>query len=83
MPQPLKICLLTAAWYGAFSALLIFAVAPWLHSGAGYALQDGVTLPMYQRNALVSAAIGYVLLCGVLIWSDANRRNSDANAPER
>ncbi|MBC8139874.1 MAG: hypothetical protein H7Y38_00375 [Armatimonadetes bacterium] len=83
MPPPLKISLLTAFWYGALSALLIFVVAPWLHAGAGYAFRDGVTLPIYQRNALVSAVIGYVLLCGVLIWGDASRRNSAANAPGR
>ncbi len=78
MPQQLKIFLLTALWYGVLSALLIFVVAPWLHSGAGYAFKDGVTLPMYQRNALVSAAIGYVLLCGVLIWG---RPKNATNTP--
>jgi len=83
MPQPVKICLLTALWYGALSALLIFAVAPWLHSGAGYAFKDGVTLAHYQRNALVSAGIGYVLLCAVLIWSDANRRKDAASTSSR
>jgi hypothetical protein len=67
MAHVIKISLITALWYGALSALLIYVIAPWLHTGVGYNLQDGVTLPMYQKKALTSAAIGYPLLCVVLI----------------
>ncbi|MBC7807132.1 MAG: hypothetical protein H7145_13395 [Akkermansiaceae bacterium] len=78
MAQALKIVLITALWYGGFAALLIFVVAPWLHTGVGYNLQDGVTLPIYQKKALTSAAIGYPLLCAVLIFGSAYRRRNAA-----
>lgn len=83
MPQAIKISLITALWYGGLSALLIYVVAPWLHTGVGYALQDGVTLPLYQKKALASAAIGYPLLCGVLIFAAANRRKNAAEPVSR
>ena len=82
MPQPLKIILFTALWYGAASELLIYVVAPWLHTGVGYVLHDGVTLPTYQKRAVISAAIGYPLLCAALIFLAAYRRNNaGATAP--
>ncbi len=74
----IKISLITAVWYGALAALLIFVVAPWLHTGVGYAFQDGVTLPIYQKRALASAAIGYPLLCAALIFGSAQRRKNAA-----
>lgn len=74
MAQIIKISLFTALWYGALSVLMIYFVAPWLHTGVGYNLQEGVTLPMYQKKALASAAIGYPLLCAVLIFGSAYRR---------
>lgn len=76
MAQAIKIGLITALWYGALSTLLIYVVAPWLHTGVGYNLHDGVTLPMYQKRAIASAAIGYPLLCAVLIFGDAYRRKN-------
>ena len=80
MAHAIKISLITALWYGALSALLIYVIAPWLHTGVGYNLQDGVTLPMYQKKALTSAAIGYPLLCVVLIFGSAYRRKNAAQA---
>lgn len=81
MPQPLKIVLVTALWYGAVSALLIYVVAPWLHTGVGYVLYDGVTLPAYQRRAVVSAAIGYPLLCAAFLFLAAYRRKNAGATP--
>ena len=73
MPQTLRIALVTLLWYGTLSGLLIFVVAPWLHSGAGYPMQGNVTLPAYQKRATISAAIGYPLVCAVLIFGAASR----------
>ena len=76
MMSMLRTVLLTALWYGTLAAVLIFVVVPWLHTGVGFPLNDGVTLPMYQKRALASAAIGYPLLCAVLIGSAAYRAKS-------
>lgn len=73
MPQTLRIALVTLLWYGALSGLLIFVVAPWLHSGAGYPMQGNVTLAAYQKRATISAAIGYPLVCAALIFGAASR----------
>lgn len=81
MLHAIKICLITALWYGALAALMIYVIAPWLHTGVGYNLQDGVTLPMYQKKALGSAALGYPLLCAVLIFNSLYRRKT-TNPPE-
>lgn len=82
MAQAIKICLLTALWYGALSALVIYGVAPRL-ADMGYGLRDNMTVPAYQRNALRSAAIGYPLLCVALVFGDAYRRKNAAPAPLR
>ena len=78
MAQAIRIALVTLCWYGAVSALVIGVVAPWLHTGVGYPLQDQVTLPAYTRRATISALLGYPLLCAVLIFSAANRTKTIA-----
>ena len=81
MAQALRTILVTAIWYGGLAALLIFVVAPWLHTSLGFPLQDNVTMPQYQRRALVCAAIGYPLICAVLIAASTSQRKK--SLPER
>lgn len=74
MAQAIRLCLITALWYGGLAALLIYGVTPFLHREGWLLLKDNASLTSYQKRATGCAAIGYPLICATLIAGSAHRR---------